>query len=283
MISKIVSVIDPSFQSTQVDKYSLSARVSNNRLDIAVLDSSVKNVVALESWNTDVGEDFASFAEAISKIKTGSSILGSGFNRVVILPDTPIFTLIPDELFIPEQAGKYLELNHSFDVHEKIKIDAIEKASLKNIYWIPYDVMKAADEIFLNPLFLHPSSILINTILSVESSDTVMAHFMGTRMDICVKKENKLKYCNSFLYTSAEDIIYFLLNVMQQLDIDKSDISLVIAGEMEKNSKAFEMINKYVKNISFAERPAGLKYCQGLQEIPGQMYYTLFNSFLCVS
>jgi len=89
-----------------------------------------------------------------------------------------------------------------------------------------------------------------------------------------------LKFCNSFTFTTAQDIIYYILNVYKKLGLDTSSTPVMLAGEITTESAAYEIIYRYIRNIYFAQRPVNIKFCEDLADVPAQMCFDLFNSFL---
>ncbi len=282
MTSKNFSIIELSGNDISLN-HTLAIRISNRIVEYSVLDSAKKMVVALESWNIGINDDPGMLTDALEKIKNDSSLLNNEFGKVIIIPDTSIYTIIPEKLFVEKEAKKYLEFNHTIYSNEKICIDNIYQIAAKNIYGFPFEVDDIAEKKFPNYQFKHTATILIETILSLNTHDVIFAHINGNRLDILVKKDDALKFCNSFFFASAEDIIYYILNVYQQLEMDAASIPLVFAGEIEQESTVFGIAYKYIKNVSFQNRPEHFWYCQGIQKLPGHNYFCLFKSFSCGS
>jgi len=86
-------------------------------------------------------------------------------------------------------------------------------------------------------------------------------------------------FYNSFNYHSAEDFIYYLLFVCEQLHLNPETIEVVLLGEIEKNSTVYSLTQKYIRTIIFGERTDGAQYSYQLQTIPSNYYFTLFNNY----
>ena len=103
------------------------------------------------------------------------------------------------------------------------------------------------------------------------------------------EKENYLNFCqqveplfyNSFHYSVKEDFIYFLIFVFEQLGLNPETTSLVLMGEIEKESAIFETIFQYIRNISFIPRNQAIDYSDVFDKLPSHYYYTLLNHKLC--
>ena len=88
-------------------------------------------------------------------------------------------------------------------------------------------------------------------------------------------------YYNAFKYKTKEDFIYYLIFVLDQLKLNPEEIELVLSGLIDKNSKLFEMVYKYVRNITFPPLDASYNYSYIFNDIPSHQYSNLLNLFLC--
>jgi len=281
MPNKCFSIKDDSFSNGILSNHQLSVRISGGTLENAVFDVTRNMIVAYETWALNNNEDFSNFKDSFDKITNDSFVLGWEFKKVMVIIDTKIYTLIPDKLFVADEARQYLELNHSSTTNETICVDNIEIISSKNIYQVPCGVEKVCRQTFPNFSFCNTCSILIGSFLKINPpQETVMVNFSGKRIDILVSGNGMLKFCNSFTFTTAQDIIYYILNVYKKLGLDTSSTPVMLAGEITTESAAYEIIYRYIRNIYFAQRPVNIKFCEDLADVPAQMCFDLFNSFL---
>ena len=130
--------------------------------------------------------------------------------------------------------------------------------------------------------YRHLTTVLIKAVLKSKTlQDKVLVNFDRKRMDIVIAMAGKLKFCNSFKFETDEDMLYFLLNVYKQLGFDTNMMPLVLNGEIEKESSLFNLIYKYVRNVSFAENADTIKLAPFMATVRPHNYFTLFNSFTC--
>ena len=282
MVAKNISIIAPTLADSASENLILSIKISESNVSYAVFDKSKKNILAIEKWNLLNNDELFGIKETLNKIVNDSFVLKNTFQKTFVLLDNPVFTLVPDKIYSIGDEKKYLELDNTFNLNEKINIDKIDKTFVKNIYLLPAELEIAANKMFSNVEFMHTSSILIKSMLSVENkNEVVLINFSNKRIDVIISKNKKLLYCNTFNFISAEDIIYFILNIYNQLSLDTSVVPVMIAGNIEKNSTAYQIIFKYIKNVSFCSKPANCQYFQSIQELPEHLNYCLFNSFTC--
>lgn len=280
-VSKSFSVADPSLNNG-AGNYFLSLKISAAVVDFCVFDLLQNMVVALESWNLYGSENLNKITEALERISETSTFLNHKFSGIYIIPDNSVHSLIPEKFFYESKAEKYTEFNYHHCANEKVCTDSLVKYNIKNTYWLPYELEELQNKLFPAALFRHVSTVLINSFLSDNNSATnVMAHFSGRRLDILVSKEGMLMFANSFNFRSVHDIAYYLVNVYKLFDLDVSVAPVQLSGDIENNSAAFDIIYKFIRNVSFAYSPINLKCCEELKDLPKHLHYILFNSFLC--
>jgi hypothetical protein len=89
-----------------------------------------------------------------------------------------------------------------------------------------------------------------------------------------------LLFSNSFQYSTADEIAYYILFVYEQLELNPEITELVLSGEIEKTSKEHALLYTYIRHVKFAERPENFRYSYKFEEIPNHQFYSLFTQFL---
>jgi hypothetical protein len=280
MPNNCFQINDDSFTNGVLMNHVLSVRVSPGSLESAVLDISQHMMVAHETHTLSNNEDLSNFKHAFETIVAESSVMGWHYHKVNVIIDTAVYTLMPDKLFNEAEASKYLELNHSLAGNDVICVDNIDSIASKNIYQVPCEVQKVCKQSFPDFNFQNSITILISSLLKQKvAQESVFVNFSGKRFDVIVAEKGQLKFCNSFSFATAQDIIFYILNIYRKLGFDPSVMPIVLAGEITQDSSAWEVIYRYIRNVSFAKRPANYTFCEDLNDIPKQMFYDLFHSF----
>ena len=100
------------------------------------------------------------------------------------------------------------------------------------------------------------------------------------RFEVLVINSGKLTFYNTFAYQTAEDFIYYLLFVFEQLKLNPETANVELLGELEKSSAVYQLLYKYIRNIKFGARPDAFDYSFKITSLPKQYYYSLFSQFL---
>ena len=111
--------------------------------------------------------------------------------------------------------------------------------------------------------------------------DPLFVNTGHAHIDILQIKDKKLDYYNTFRYNTAEDFMYYLVFVVEQLNLNPESVQLMLLGEIEKHSPLSDLMHKYIRNIQFLERNSDHRYSFVFDQLPGHYYYNLLNASLC--
>ncbi|NTW34261.1 MAG: DUF3822 family protein, partial [Bacteroidetes bacterium] len=276
MINPDFSIIDSSLANSPNNSNTIVIKVSSVNVTYSVFDTTRNIFVAIESWGLKEQWNFNQIMQALDENQEKIKILKQNFQKVIVIIDSPFFTLIPDELYSPDNAKDYLAFNHTFKHNEKALTDNISNVASKNIYWLPFDLDVFISKYFTNYEYRHISTILLNSVFSeTKMQDKVLVNISGNNMLITVTVGKELKYCNTFVFHSAEDSIFYLLNVFTQLKLNPDSFPVLLTGEFDENSAVYNLIYKYIRNISFGSRPSALQYFSGINYIKPHLYFSI--------
>ena len=86
-----------------------------------------------------------------------------------------------------------------------------------------------------------------------------------------------LEYCNVFPCTTAEDVVYYTILVMQELGLDPDQDEVTVWGELTPDSAVFSLLRTYVRNVRFGSRPGNVQYSYRLNDVFEYRYFDLFS------
>ena len=86
-----------------------------------------------------------------------------------------------------------------------------------------------------------------------------------------------LEYCNVFACTTAEDVVYYTILVMQELALDPDQDDVTVWGELTPDSAVFGLLRTYVRNVHFGPRPGNVQYSYRLNDVFEYRYFDLFS------
>lgn len=284
-VQAVRSIIDESLTKEKISDYILSIQLGAGKTCFCILDSVRNKYIALQVFPQEKlfnnQELLNNFRE---KVKSDELLSYKNYKNINISIVHSNSTLVPVSLFNKKDSLAYLQFNHTVLADEVIHIDYIKAGNIRNIFAVPSYTLDILNELFPNADLRHYSTILIETLLHRFKNQNykLVLHFQETHFEIIYIKEKKLIFYNTFNYQTTEDIIYYLLFVYEQLQLNPENIEVSIIGEVDKNSAVHIMIKKYIRNVKFEDRANDFSYSYGFNDISQHYYFILLNQNLCV-
>ena len=153
----------------------------------------------------------------------------------------------------------------------------------KNVFALPFSLKAKLDGMYRSITYKHFSTDLIDSLLAQNRNLTkkhVYVHIQQSHFEVIVIEGKKLLFYNTFNHHSAEDFLYYLLFVCEQIQLNPETVEFILLGEIEKSSSIYTIMQKYTRHIKFGARTDNTEFSYQLQTFPRHYYFTLFNNFL---
>ncbi|MFT5735776.1 MAG: hypothetical protein ACJAU2_001920 [Maribacter sp.] len=174
------------------------------------------------------------------------------FDEVTVIHRNTLFCLVPKALFNPNSLSEYLKFNTRVFPTDTLAYDEVENQDMVTVY-VPYaNINNYVYDIFGEFTFLHNGTIIIQSLLNGYGNHKeaiCYAHVSKKQLDICVIAQKRLLLYNSFLYETKEDFAYYLLFVLEQLELDNDQVSVKLFGAIEEDDAIYDLCQNYIKNI----------------------------------
>lgn len=230
----------------------LSIQVGLNGLSFCIVDSVSNKIVASDSVEAEDDLNPAEMLNTLEDLIKRNSLQGSNFDDVMVVHSNTLFTLVPKPLFIPDEAESYLKFNTKIFSTDAISYDELEHQDIVNVY-IPFmNVNNFVYDLYGEFTYMHNGTVIIQSLLqqhSASSNAVCYVHVGKKQMDVTVVKQKQLLLYNSFIYETKDDFIYYLLFVLEQLDVNLETISVKLFGSIEEDDPIYELCYLYIKNI----------------------------------
>jgi hypothetical protein len=275
-VAPAFSKIDKSFEETRTLDYDLVLQVTDRSCAYSIFDHSKNSYIALESYDISL----SGLAEQIHWLK-------NPFRSVHIIVENNRSTLIPEVLF--EESAKETYLNFSLERYEdeKTRIDKLRRIEVVNVYGVSTNLDDEISTIFPDAKACHLSSLLIETIwMNFKNLITDKRIFIFVRQadfNLLILDRKQLIYSNAFHFRAPEDVVYFVIFVMEQLNLNPEEVPVILLGNIGKETPEFELLFRYIRNIDFATRSETLYYSHVFNDVPGHSWYPLLNPVICGS
>jgi Protein of unknown function (DUF3822) len=283
----IKKIKDDRFDEENIHQYDLLIQISIRDFQIAIVDGSDGRILFFEDY---VLGDLSSHQELLDLFQTmfeSHPLLQAGFWHLVKVSfKNSKFVQVPESLFMAEAAGDYLKFNANID-QEKEEIIYCHNKSIEavTIFAVQKELLIWLKRIYSNTNihFVHQSTSLIEGVLQFAGQapkSKLYIYVDRFKLHILSTENKKLIYYNQFAIKQFSDYVKYIMLVMKGLGMNQQTCEIVLWGYISNNSPHYLEFVKYIRNITFGGRPAGLKFGYIFDEVQDHHFFDLFSIHL---
>jgi hypothetical protein len=270
------SRIDRSFEETRTMDYDLVLQVTDRSCAYSVFDHNKNSYIALESYDI-----------SLSGLAEQAHWMQNPFRSVHIIVENNRSTLMPEVLFEESEKETYLNFSLEHEDNEKIRFDRLSRIEVVNVYGVSTKLDDETSTFFPDAKVCHLSSLLIETIWmnfkNLIMDKRIFIFVRQSDFNLLIFDRKQLIYSNAFHFRAPEDVVYFVIFVMEQLSLNPEEILVTLLGNIGKETPEFELLFRYIRNIDFATRNETIHYSHVFSDVPGHSWYPLLNPVMCGS
>jgi hypothetical protein len=277
----IKKIKDERFDEEKLHQYTLLINIGVRDFQAAVIDSDDSRLIFFEDY---VMGDLGSSEDLLAQLQLlfeAHPLLMAGFwKQVKVGFKNPKFIQVPSSLFVASSAAEYLRFNSHFDESREVILFNEQKSGVITIFAIYKNVYEWLSQLYTNTklTFIHQSSALIEGV--TQSSHTGQPLYLYVdrfKLHLLSVKDGHLIYYNQFVIKQFSDYIKYIMLVLKALNMDQQKSKIVLWGYIGKNSPHYNEFVKYVRNVTFGERPAGLKFGYLFDELQEHHFFDLYS------
>ena len=266
------------------DKLHLSVQFGLDGLNAAVLDPTSNKYLCLERIPLQQDTDYTNFTQHLEAAIEASELLQQSYKTVDGAYHGPYSTLVPNALYDKEQQSKYLDFNFSDLPAGKINTDTLFSIGSANVYLVPEAASALLVQRFPNIRFHHSTTVLIESLIRQNRHSSEQAIYVNINekdFDILVLAGKSLQFYNTFSYQTPEDLVYYLLYVVEQLKLSPTKTPITLLGEIGKESATYTYLKQYLSQLSFGKRNWIFKYPYVFSPIAEHQSFVLLHQYQC--
>ena len=264
---------DETFDPANPGAYNLYLLVSPARLHLAVADVERRKFVVLEDYQLPTG--------GVPDLAAQHDFLGlRGWNAVRLAVTGRAFTLLPAPLFRAGDEAATLRLHHTPTPTEVVRHTTHPGLELVNVFAAEAPLAEWLMATYgATGRLLHHTSALLAGLVHQRGAAAPRRLYLnpGPQELTLVVLGQHLEYCNVFPCTTAEDVVYYTILVMQELALDPDQDDVTVWGELMPDSAVFSLLRTYVRNVHFGPRPGNVQYSYRLNDVFEYRYFDLFS------
>lgn len=275
--------IDETLDINLTHTYILSIQLSLNGLSFCILDPVREKYIALSNKNIDSELSFDDLLDYIEEYIQKNDLLNQSYKHIKLIYITTKNTLIPNVYFKKENLKKYFEFNQKLDDLDEIHFNELKYINAYSVYVVPNQIANIFSKQFPGINFYNQQIPFIEHALVKYHSESkkIFVHINNSFIDICVTENGKLLLYNNFAFKTEMDLIYFIMYVFNQFNLNTETTEVILSGLLDKKSLTYSKLKEFFNHLKFDKLSEEFSYSYTFNQIPHHSFLNLFNLQLC--
>jgi len=276
--------LDRNISLDKPEKYNLSIQLMRDGFSYSILETYIGRYVGAKHYQFRANMYFDDYLEKISRILSNDELLSTGYGGINLMVVSGKAILIPEDIFNEKDIKEHYILNENLEDLEEIHYNFIPYFKTYNVFSSHHELLNLFRSKYQDINIYHQRSSILNMKeLEVSSSGLkIYVNFTTSFFDLIIVKENKLIFCNSFIYSSENDFIFYLLNTLKQLKLNDSGCEILIIGNIENKGRYFDLLRKFINDFEIGDMGDEFSFSPSLKNVSNPFLYNLYNLYRCV-
>ena len=262
---------DSSFDSNQISNLHLSIELSSSSLSYCIIDTQKYRCLLLSSQKLE--------SDNLLEIFSNDDYLSQNFKSKSISFVNFANTLVPFELYEKKDKENLFALNH--ELNDEVLLEDNLREEIINLHAVPKLFFQTIKNILPAATLRSQSSILINNFTNLNLKvETMFLYLKDSFVNIVVTKGKNLLFQNKFNYVTKEDLLFYVLFSIQELNFSNEDINTIVYGNVTEDE--FSILYDYIRNIKYGNKLKDISCSNEFNSIENHCYSILYRQFLCV-
>lgn len=277
---------DKHFQQQHAGQCDLLIELSLTHLSYAVIDQLHHRLQILYYSNYSSNNDHkTNILDQLNEHVETHQELKFPFRKTKVSIQSTLFTFIPTELFDHALVKDYAKFVHpTISKNQSILINDISSVGIKNLTVLEDNLQTGLMNHFDQALILNQASPFLTGVnhLVIENEKTSLAINIRSKIvEFALFHSGKLKFYNLFDCIHADELNYFILHLIKELDLNPTQTQVLLAGHIKRNDPHYERIKKYFSNIQFLSVWPLLAQSDLAEQLLPHEFFSLISLNLC--
>jgi hypothetical protein len=262
--------------------------IGQDSLQYGIFDTDKNSFIALADFRLPelpVSKEF--FYTQLDLLLSSEEAIHKKYPSVLIGIDSPFHTLVPEALFEKDKIADYLKFNFNLPDDSITGYDRITEVDADNLYGYNQTLGEIARRNLPGAVIVHRSTALIKAAhqqyLQLAALRGIYLNIRNPFIDILAFERNNVAFFNSFACRSKEDVLYFTLYALEQMNIRPETVTLSLCGSIDEGSEIFRTLKEYIHQVTFTSLPGSFTYSPIIRQAQSHFYTELFGLALCGS
>jgi hypothetical protein len=248
---KVHSIISNTISEEILRRGHLSIRFKNSGFSLLLEDKNYHPVVLNKFSNEDSMSLTSQLLSCEDWLKR-HTLLDDFSGEVSIILDSSPAVFVPESLFSDKDALMYLDPVAGIPAHGYVRHKEIKNRPLVLVYSVPELITSLADKFTGQTRIVPAPEVMLSMAEQVNAADHqrgfMLIEAQPGSLNLLMIKEDGIVLSNQITMKGSDDLIYHILNAIQQLGFDRNNRPLFYAGLT--NAEEMKSLQKYVRTIA---------------------------------
>lgn len=218
-----------------------------------------------------------SMTQIMINIKTCFESIGVrifNFKAIKVICQTEAYTWVPFKLYDKQKNKEYLQTVAPVVSSQTILSNVVTKLDNVNVFAAPMHQITGIKVLMPKAQYFSVGQVLAEYAFDISSlnTNTFILYQRDNGADFAIFKGGDFVLSNTLQYTLTDDLIYYILNLLKQLNIDTSEVNLLLTGQ-NYDTQELQLLKHYVKYVSFANYAENVNISYEFDGVNMQRYF----------
>ncbi|MFN0293840.1 DUF3822 family protein [Pedobacter helvus] len=273
MSNNSILLIDPNFDPANSANLSLLVKIGADTFSYVIIDQERKFVHAVY----DEQECTDGYEKLKERLKN-DAYLNLNYQNVKIATHTQNVVYVPNELFNENEIAVYTKFFADAD-SQNIYVQPSQQQNIYTVFSPPYSVEKKINNNWPQSIKLVHNAGLFE--LAVQfNTDTIIIDFTAGSFQLVYIKDKEIAFNQNYQFEGTEELTYFLLLIVNQLNINVQQVTVNTCGIINDNDINWNILIKYFQNVQLLTLVSDLD-TSILDDMPAHYYTSLLALQQC--
>lgn len=277
-----LELIDETFDRERCDSYTLAIQASNKGVSFTVKDTVRNSFIALYAipFEKEILQN-DEWSERIDALFSKYDILTRGYKKVYLSYESPLFTLIPESLFVPEKALQLFSL--VWDLPESFELQFNKLSKMVLLFAMPSSLTTKILEKHKNTMIIGYALPLLNisTLTNISTDENlIFTSITDTFVVNAIVQKGCISNLCPYFYQNVDDLLYHIVNASKQFNINPGNSILTLANINNNQESLLLLISKFFRKVNVDKGFQSDHFAFAIDKYKVQ-YWNLFNLSQC--
>ena len=247
MLDPSVHIVDENIDLIDATTAYLLVQAGEGFLGFASFHPVEKKVNGWMIYQLDQDISASALEEKLGAIVAAHPWVQKNYEKIIFVQHAAKNILVPVSLNKEEDKEYLFDLMHGQQKNELHVKDFVVQQRLVNHYAVGHILGHLLNQHFPKGEWRHVQSLLLTK--SAAGGIRITATIWFNELQLTAERNGQWILLQSYKYHTPEDVLYYILNMIQQLEFSQEDTTVVVQGMIDQRSKLYDVLDQYILNL----------------------------------